>query len=85
MLKKYRDNKGYIILSVLSLIVFCMVVDFLFIQYGKRMDQEFQHLEEENLTAYAVSQSKQVEAEIEKLTGRMKATAELPDTGKETP
>lgn len=77
MLKKYRDNKGYIILSVLSLIIFCMVVDFLFIQYGKRMDQEFQHLEEENLTAYAVSQSKQVEAEIEKLTGRMKATAEL--------
>lgn len=77
MLKKYRYAKIPIAVSIFCLIIFSVIVDLLFIQYGKRIDREFQHLEEENLTSYAVSQSRQVESKITELLGRMKATGDL--------
>lgn len=77
MLKKYRYAKNPFAVSILCLIILSVIVDLVFIQYGKRIDREFQHLEEENLTAYAVTQSQQVESKISELLGRMKATGRL--------
>lgn len=77
MVKKYRSSGTSVALSVLCSIAFSIVICLLFIAYGKRVDHEFQRLEEENLTEHAVSQSRQVDLKIKEVMGRMRATARL--------
>lgn len=77
---KARAHKRWIAAAISCLMLFCLAVVLSFLHYRSRLDREFSSLVSQNLTAYAESQKREVEANIRDVSGTLEAIAALAAT-----
>lgn len=72
--------RRWIVAAAVCLVLFCLTVVLAFVRYRERLDREFNSLVAQNLTAYAESQQREVEANISDVSGTLEAIATLAGT-----
>lgn len=72
-------------LSILCTLIFILSVGILFAVYQQSLNMQFEHMETENLTAYALNQSQYVSTLLAGLQGRMSAAAQVLSTSSVNP
>ena len=82
---KNSSPKIKISLCIICTLAFILSVSVLFAVYQRSLNEQFEHMETENLTASALNQSQYVSTLLAGLQGRMSAAAELLSTSSVEP
>ncbi|MCH1981636.1 diguanylate cyclase [Ruminococcus sp. OA3] len=77
MKSKNSSSKSKFRLSILCTLIFIISVGTLFVVYQRSLNTQFKHMETENLTAHALTQSQYISTLLADLQGRMSAAAKV--------